>query len=73
MSLAGYIGAVGQPKNVKASAAEGGKGESEAVAMTAPVITQEVKGGEASEKVAMTAPVLTGELGRLTLVVFLWC
>ncbi|KAI5083059.1 hypothetical protein GOP47_0002802 [Adiantum capillus-veneris] len=62
MILANYIGALGNPQNVKG----GQKGEE--IAMTAPVLTA-AGGGPAekinttapSEKIAMTAPVLTEE------------
>uniref|UniRef100_A0A7N1A2N4 SOUL heme-binding protein n=1 Tax=Kalanchoe fedtschenkoi TaxID=63787 RepID=A0A7N1A2N4_KALFE len=47
MILANYIGALGNPQNVKP----------EKIAMTAPVITKE----EAGEKIAMTPPVITRE------------
>ncbi|WOL14936.1 heme-binding-like protein, chloroplastic [Canna indica] len=46
MILANYIGALGQPQNVRP----------EKIAMTAPVIT---KAAAAPEKIAMTAPVVT--------------
>ncbi|XP_073009060.1 heme-binding-like protein At3g10130, chloroplastic [Typha latifolia] len=52
MVLAGYIGALGQPKNSKP----------EKIAMTAPVITK------SPEKIAMTAPVVTrGGAGEVTM------
>ncbi|MCO5563720.1 hypothetical protein L7F22_017367 [Adiantum nelumboides] len=59
MILANYIGALGNPQNVK------GEQKAEKIAMTAPVLTAD-KGASAekadpSEKIAMTAPVLTEE------------
>lgn len=53
MTLARFLGVTGNPENQKES-------ESEKIAMTAPVITQE-KGSSLSEKIAMTAPVITRE------------
>ncbi|XP_057842876.1 heme-binding-like protein At3g10130, chloroplastic [Cryptomeria japonica] len=57
MILAGYIGAVGKPNNVKPQKEQQ---EGEKIAMTAPVITQE-SSPPTSEPIAMTAPVLTEE------------
>ena len=58
MILANYIGALGNPRNVKAGAAEEGQG-AEAIAMTAPVLmVKEEKEEEVPETIAMTAPVL---------------
>ncbi|KAL3698235.1 hypothetical protein R1sor_012311 [Riccia sorocarpa] len=59
MLLAGYIGAVGKPNNVKTSDQGKADAAGEKIAMTAPVITQEVQGEP--EKIAMTAPVITQE------------
>lgn len=55
--LGNYIGALGKPQNTK----------SEAVAMTAPVITKSndvVTENPTSEKIAMTAPVITKDENR---------
>ncbi|KAL2644985.1 hypothetical protein R1flu_012572 [Riccia fluitans] len=59
MLLAGYIGAVGKPNNVQTTDQGNADASGEKIAMTAPVITQEVKGEP--EKIAMTAPVITQE------------
>lgn len=50
-ALAGYIGVLSAPKNKSVTSQK-----AEAIAMTAPVIMQDV-----SEKIAMTAPVIMSE------------
>ena len=59
MILTNYIGALGNPRNVKAGAANKGQ-VAEAIAMTAPVLMLKEKNEEeVPETIAMTAPVLT--------------
>lgn len=55
MILASYIGAVGNPCNIKPES----QTEGEKIAMTAPVITHE--SSPQSQPIAMTAPVMTAE------------
>jgi hypothetical protein len=60
MVLANYIGALGNPQNVKPAALlQEGVGAAETIAMTAPVLmAREKEEAGASESIAMTAPVL---------------
>jgi hypothetical protein len=60
MLLAGYIGVLSAPQNVKQAAAAGAPSAAEPIAMTAPVV---MGNAAAAEPIAMTAPVVMGAAG----------